>query len=469
MRLITNSFNSISRFLLLCCIFLLANTASAIQYNFMNYAVREGLPHSRIHAVFQDKQGYMWLGTDGGAARFDGTDFITFDAKSGIAEKAVTAITETAEGIFLATETGITKYAFGKFTSYTIGNNVSMIYQLLPDQKGAILIATNKGLFRFFKSTFQKITTSSSLDQLSIRSMYLDSAKGDLWVGSDRNGLFHLRTSVAGYSISTYTDEARLSNLGIRGLDKSADGVLWIATLNDGLFAYEKNVLRKITLPIDGLSFNFTSLKCDAAGNIWMGTWGKGVVRYNKNSFLGFDKSNGLKDDVITTLLVDREENLWFGCYTYGLIFYPGDQFVSITTKDGLPDNNVRDIERDAAGNFWIATLAGLVVYDGLDLRVIQGLEGKRVGAIEVDQEGIVYAGLMTGEIACLKDQKLERLIEPPSGFPSSEIISLHISQDGILWIGTSASGLFRLKNGSYEFVNTGNVLQRNPIWDMHE
>jgi PAS domain S-box-containing protein len=461
--------NRIGRFLLLCCTFLWANTAWAIQYNFLTYSVREGLPHSRIYTIFQDKLGYIWLGTDGGAARFDGNDFVVFNASSGISEKAITAITETDEGVFLATDQGVTKYAYGKFITYPIGNGVRAIYQLLPEKNGAVLIATDKGLFRFVKSTFQKITTSTSLDQLSIRSMYLDSIQGDLWVGTERNGLFHLRVSVAGYSISSYTGEAVLSNAGIRGIDKSHDGILWIATQNDGLFSFEKNSLQNVVLPSEIYSVNFTSLKCDATGNVWMGTWGRGVVRYNKNSLLGFDKSNGLKDDVITTLLVDREENLWFGGYTYGLSFYPGDQFVSITVKDGLKDDNVRDIIRDPAGNFWIATLAGLVLYDGLELRTIPDLEDKRIGAIEIDEQGVIYAGLMSGEIACLKNGKLERLIVPPRGLPISEIISMHFAQDGILWIGTASSGLFRLKNNVYEFVNCGNILQRTPIWDMSE
>ncbi len=462
-------FNRLSRFLLLCCVFLWANTASAIQYNFLTYSVREGLPHSRIHTIFQDKLGYIWLGTDGGAARFDGNDFVVFDANSGVSEKAITAITETDEGVFLATDQGVTKYAYGKFTTYPIGNDVRTIYQLLPEKNGAILIATDNGLFRFTKSSFQRITTSSSLDHLSIRCMYLDSVQGDLWVGSDRNGLFHLRTSVAGYSISSYAGESRLSNVGIRGIDKSRDGILWIATLTNGLFAFENNNLREVVLPAEIFPISFTSLKCDAVGNVWMGTWGKGVVRYNKNSLLGFDESNGLKDDVITTLLIDREENIWFGGYTYGLSFYPGDQFVSITVKDGLPDNNVRDIIRDVYGNFWIATLGGLIVYDGLELRPIADLANKRIGAIEIDEAGVVYAGLMTGEIACVKNQKLERIISPPSGLPISEIISMHFAQDGILWIGTASSGLFCLKNNVYEFVNSGNILQRTPIWDMSE
>ena len=67
----------------------------AQQYNFLKYSVKNGLPQAHINCVFQDAAGFIWIGTEAGASRFDGQEFETYDASNGLRGNEVTAITET--------------------------------------------------------------------------------------------------------------------------------------------------------------------------------------------------------------------------------------------------------------------------------------------------------------------------------------------------------------------------------------
>ncbi len=457
--------------LLFLAVFAGAFSLRAQQYNFLRYSVQNGLPQSRVSCVFQDNAGFMWIGTEAGASRFDGHEFETFDAANGLPGNLVTAITETKDGIILGTDSGVAVYYAGRFTLYRSDplKNFSVINTFFTGLADELVLATDKGLYRFEKGTFTHIITGTPLDQLPVKTGYRDS-RNTLWVGTESNGLFQLKYLNGRYTNSPFPEQERIVNANIRGLVEVTPGVMWIATSGDGLFSHDGQTLNTLQLPAKVETRFFSSLHKDPKGDIWLGTWGNGVVHYTGSVFKVYNKENGLGDDIVTCVSSDRQGNTWFGTFSAGLIFFYGDQFTSLTVKDGLPDNNIRSIVEDDEGNMWFGTLSGIVRYDGADVQTWtakNGLSYERIGALATDGKKI-FAGCMNGDVAVIENGNVT-VYTPPAGMEVGEIISMLYTRDGSVWMGTTRNGLFRFVSGKIEPVNTGNTLLRNPIWSMYE
>ncbi|MCX6312421.1 MAG: PAS domain S-box protein [Bacteroidetes bacterium] len=443
----------------------------AQQYNFLKYSVKNGLPQAHINCVFQDAAGFIWIGTEAGASRFDGQEFETYDASNGLRGNEVTAITETSHGILLATDSGVAVYFQGKFKFYKSesGKDFSRIYTFFTGLANENLMATDKGLFRFEDGKYYHLNTGTPLDDLPVRTGYHD-VRNNLWIGTESNGLFELNYENGRYSNVVFPEQDKIVSAHIRGIVEGEQGELWIATSDQGLLSYDGQALNTIQLPEKLNTKYFTCLQKDAYGDIWLGTWGSGVIRYTKSVFKAYSGANGLGDDVVTCVSSDHQGNTWIGTYSSGLVFFYGDQFTSLTVKDGLPDNNVRAITEDDDGNMWFATLAGIVKYDGIDIQFWNeknGLSFNRIGALVTDGKNI-FAGTLNGDVNIISNGKV-KIVHPPKGIELGEIISMLYTKDGSVWIGTVSNGLFRIANEKIESINTGNTLLRNPIWSLFE
>ncbi|HET6991563.1 MAG TPA: two-component regulator propeller domain-containing protein, partial [Bacteroidia bacterium] len=149
----------------------------AQQYNFLRYSVKNGLPQTHVNCIFQDEDGFIWIGTEAGASRFDGQEFDTYDAHNGLRGNEVTAITETRQGILLATDSGVAVYFQGKFKLYKSDSlkDFSRINAFFTGLANEVLMATDKGLYRFENGKYIHLNTGTPLDQLPVRVGYRDS------------------------------------------------------------------------------------------------------------------------------------------------------------------------------------------------------------------------------------------------------------------------------------------------------
>ncbi|MCK6640554.1 MAG: PAS domain S-box protein [Bacteroidia bacterium] len=462
--------NRLHLFGVFICALLLVQSAQAQQYSFRQYSVTEGLPVSRVTSLFQDTQGYMWIGTEGGLARYDGHEFEYFDPSNGFRGTVVTAITETESGILFATDSGLIRYAYARFEviPYPKGG-FSKVSAFLFGEKDELILATDKGLYRFESNRFSRFVTGTPVDNLLVTAMVFDKNR-KLWVGTDRNGMFCFDYHNGKLSNEVYADQSKLVSSRIRGLALLDDGNLWIATSGDGLHSMTDGTITMLQMPAGFGTLFFTCLHKSENGDIWLGTWGSGLVQYSNGLFRRFSEKNGLDEDIVTCITSDRDGNTWLGSFANGLFFYGGSQFVAITEKDGLPDDHVNGIAQDAEENIWCATNNGLARFDGTEVKVWQekdGLSYNRLGAVCTDGKTI-YAGALDGSVNIVENEKVRQLHAPDSINPG-EIISMLYTRDGSVWIGTVANGLFRLNNERFERIEAGNILMRNPIWSVYE
>ena len=147
----------------------LPTSTALAQYQFNVWNTDDGLPQNSVTAVVQTRDGYLWLGTFGGLARFDGIKFTVFDVENapGMKSNRILALHEDRAGsLWIGTERGgLTRYAGGTFTTYTIrdGLPIDTVSSIFEDRRGDLWLATSAGLVRFRAGGFTTYTTTDRL------------------------------------------------------------------------------------------------------------------------------------------------------------------------------------------------------------------------------------------------------------------------------------------------------------------
>lgn len=286
---------SLIRHFLLCIGFtMLLIGVSAQEYNFNRFSIEEGLPRSGVYDIYEDKNGYLWIGTEeGGVSVFDGSSFHIFTTEDGLVSNTVRCIYEDSKGIFwFGTDKGLSSYNGDVFITYTLDNqSLPEIRSIQQDKSGVLCLGTlGQGVFRVkgiesSELKVQKITTEEGLLDNKVRVIFLDS-KGVLWVGTD-GGL----NKIKGNLITGITTENGLSDNRVLSIFEDKSKTLWFGTQNGAshLVAGEFNNYTEK----DGLISNrVKAISQDYMGYIWFGTK-KRVTCFDGKFFSHITEKNG--------------------------------------------------------------------------------------------------------------------------------------------------------------------------------
>jgi ligand-binding sensor domain-containing protein/signal transduction histidine kinase len=427
---------------------LFAAPLSSTQYGHETWQTEQGLPQNTVQALCQTRDGYLWIGTKEGLARFDGIRFTIFDKQNTpqILNNQIRNLYEDREGrLWIATPGGLLMFQRGAFTAYTTkdglaSNNIWSVYQ---DRAGYIWIATVNGLHQFRDGRFTVYTTQQGLPNNSIGSLSEDK-DGALWIGTD-DGLSRFKDS----TFTNYTTREGLAGNAIKTLFADPQGQLWIGTTNGlSLFASGKftNYRTRDSLP----SNNITAIAPNEAGALWIGTT-RGLLRYRDEKFETVTPSDGLTEAAIVALHKDREGTLWIGTDANGLHQLKSKKVTTFTPRTGLSANVVRSIYGDRTNNIWIGTQErGLNLLSNgqlISFAAQKSLLNDDVMAISDDADGNVWVGTTDG-LRRIKAGSITTFTVR-DGLSDNFIRSLCTSRDGSLWIGTRR-GLTNFRNGQF-------------------
>ncbi|HWJ25255.1 MAG TPA: two-component regulator propeller domain-containing protein, partial [Flavisolibacter sp.] len=250
------------------------------------------LSHRMVDCFAENKDGDIWIGTDGGGLNL-------FHRKTG----KFTHLTNEKK------KTG--------------GIQSNTILSLLKSTKdGGIWIGSyDAGLSYYVPKTNSFIYYSKGKDSihLSDKAVYalMEDNKGQLWIGTNEGGINVLDRNTQTFTkfLSGPMDGDHLSNNCIRALYQHTDGNVWIGTYNSGINIY--NPITKRFTYLDKRSSNISNdivfcIHRDNKGNIWVGTMG-GLNLYDekKQRFISFTEENGLANNVINSIQEDIYGYLW--------------------------------------------------------------------------------------------------------------------------------------------------------------
>jgi ligand-binding sensor domain-containing protein/anti-sigma regulatory factor (Ser/Thr protein kinase) len=458
------------------------------QYVHSSWGADQGLPHNGVHKILQTSDGYLWLGTEAGLARFDGIAFRVFDHTNtpALQDDFVFDLVEDTEGtLWIGTANGgVTYFRNGVFThveaiaerggftlaasadgsvwvggygglkqlinrkvsrSYTTANGLSgdPIRRLVAGDDSSLWIATSVGLDRLANGKIEHHPLDGRLPG-HVAMLYLDS-DASLWI--QRGDLRLMRQRQGRFEPWKHLD---VPDSPIRDMLETRDGSLWFASTTAGLIRINGTTVSRYTTK-DGLSSDeVNELYEDKDGNLWVGTNGGGLDRFREGAFTTFAKEEGLAGDGAYAVLEDSTGDVWVTT-SAGLNRIHGDEVRSFTTADGLPTNNVSALLEDHGMNLLIGTDSGGLarMEQGRfapGVSVDEGLAPYRVLGLMQDSKQRLWVSTDGGGLARYEKGKIDSYSRK-NGLFADSIYALAEDAAGNVWIGTSG-GLNSIKEG---------------------
>lgn len=442
-----------SLFWMSCAIAALSLTASPQVPNNLghqSWSTENGLPQNSVHQVFQSTDGYIWIATEGGLARFNGIDFKIFNQETtpAITSDDICCFAQSHSGpLWIATSDGLLQYSSGKFHRYTIANGLTTgrITNLAAADDGLILILTTDGISSFDGRRFYTISLPSSAEPSAI----VTAQDGSVWIASN-SGIFqysHGRVLPQPLgSTSTAKD--------IEGIGFFPDHSLWLRT-GTSIAVLRSDQSRTLSISRDLPASRIQSLLADSQGQLWIGT-SKGLFMLDKVDSHP-QVVPALGSNSILSLMQDEESDLWVGTETSGLQILRHQNFRTIP---GLSDHPITAITQATDGAIWLGSNS-----DGLDrwqagniqhLDTRTGLVSETILALAPGEGGSMWVGTPDG-LNYVKGKKI-RTYTSADGLPDDLIRSLLRDDDGSLWIGTRR-GLAHWQNNQFITLTQSNGL----------
>lgn len=436
---------------------LAAGPALAQHYQMRNYGGVEGLPQVQAKALFQDREGYIWVGTFAGVARYDGNDFRVFGLADGLAHPNINAIAQDADGnLLFATLGGLSVFDGREFRTLRAPGVLpdDVTWDLHADADGVVWVATDGGLARVSGNAGKTYGTEEGLPDARVLAVTRDS-EGRLWAGT-RGGIAYLAQG----QFRTVSGLPRRA--AVRVIVEDERHRLWVGT-EAGLYRGGVGGFERIEAPVlDNhlvRSFNQGTV---AEGALWFGTQG-GVVRVTGDQVTLITEAGGLPDNSVWSVLADREGTLWFGTDAGVAKYVPGP-FIAYTVRDGLPNNFARSLAEAPDGRIWVATREGVGVIepDGRiwSIGVEDGLRNTRAYGVAVLPDESVLIGTESGLYRWQAGHIDAYSVE--DGLSSNRVTAVRAAPTGDVWIGQD-TGLAVWSNG---VLSTPPALQ--PFQNLH-
>ena len=460
----------------------LAQGEGAVRYNgatFTHFLPVDGLI-GNLTAAFQDRDGRLWFGADGGIVRYDGQRFVTFTPADGLADGPIWSMAEDADGrLWFGTDRGLTRYnarqdvarqdVGSAFTTFTSADGLADdgVIVLGVDSRGDLWLWfwregwegdwERGSLAHYDGRTFAVHTTPDAFTRGPVWSMAED-VDGRLWFGTG-GGLVCYDARQDGEKFTTFTSADGLADDGVIVLGVDSKGDLWFST---GLRRVREEGISLVrysgrTAPLispasittftteNGLGNQFANVMLeDRAGDLWFESSHRGLARYDGRKFTTFTTENGLPQNQMMGMMEDREGYVWVGSFA-GLSRYEGAHVSTFTLRDGLPSPYVFSALQDRAGDLWFGTSLGVVRYDGSALATVTTEDGMIIPAYSIveDKNGHLWFGgwgkLMRYDGEVFVDIPLDT---PLFGTFANQGIA--IDRNGHLWMATREDGVLR-------------------------
>lgn len=302
----------------------------AQDYSFITYSNSQGLPQSQVQCITQDDHGYLWVGTLGGLAKFNGKTFTTFPLENGLFNNRISCLQHIKNTIWVGHEGGITEITDNKAQTYSLGDNnrtVSITDFIL--YQGKIVVSTEgSGLYIISNKRITKVALRNE-DASTCRD--LEIINDQLYIGT-RDGLYYTKDLTNFNRVEAFKDRS------ISGIALTKNKV-FISTFFKGLFRSDFNFSKFDSIPVKATDLYIGAINSDASNQLWLVS-PEGVIRMSAElKQLNLDESKGLPVNAINCSFQDNEGNMWFGSDGKGLIRFANQNLQMYSTKTGMPSD----------------------------------------------------------------------------------------------------------------------------------
>jgi signal transduction histidine kinase/ligand-binding sensor domain-containing protein len=442
---------------------LVAPAFAAPNYFIRSWQSEAGLPQNKVTAVVQTHDGYLWVGTYSGLARFDGVRFTTYDENNTpqMRSSRVTSLFEAADGtLWIGDESGqVTQYKDGRFQAVPFHATWSggKIYDIAADESGDIWLLNEAGQLARVRDGLVLTPQAGMANKLVDMTR---SANGTIWVARDG------RVSVLehGQLRALEFDDAG-TNTYVQGIGASRDGGLWVASdgrirkWKEGEWVQDLGQAPWALTPL-------TRLLVTRNGSLLAGTSNHGlylVFPDRPDETLCFTHTNGFPSDWVISLGEDREGNFWAGTGGGGLVILHPNNIQTVAPPDQWQGRAVLSVCPGQGGALWVGTEgAGLYHFQNgvwTNFGPAGGIRNPYVWSLAEDARGQLWVGTWGGGLFTQDGGRFE--FAPGMENTTPPMPALLCAREGGLWIGTAA-GLLRYQEGKLAWFteNNGQMLR---------
>ncbi len=403
------------------------------------WSLQQGLPQISVQAIAQDQRGYLWVGTQGGLARFDGIRFVTYTPDDTPALPGIfirTLYPDAAGKLWIGTYKGLAVYDGNAFATIAVarhGDETVLDILAINEVDGRLVVASNHGLY-----ALQDGVLKHQADSPAITQSLLLRADG-LWIGS-AGGVYRLKGKDSQFlALPTGLENTLVSSL------VDAQGRIWAGT-SQGLYVYYRGVWSPASTKPELQDAPITMLLEDHDHNLWV-AGNAGIAKFHRGELAELvpdSDPNGFRS--VLSAFEDREGNLWLGSQWNGLTRLWNGWTKRYSSAQGLTEPLVWSLSKAPDGAIWVGTNNGLsVLRDGRFQAVLAGTQLPHPHAYNLMADADrIWVGTRRG-LVWYRNGKVERppLFEPMA---NAQINGIVRSRSGAVWIPTS-DGLFRLRN----------------------
>lgn len=377
--------------------------ASDWNYTAHSWQPQNGLPGETVQAFAQTADGYLWIGTSEGLARFDGERFELFARANTpeMRENSVFCLLVGRDGaLWIGTEGGgLVEMRKGRFRLYSAADGLTdgFIRALYEDRGGVLWVATDNGLFRKNGEKLERIDNRAAMPSNAFHAV-LEDRRGRIWAGAPK-----LYAIINGQPREFALDGTDSQNR-VKSILETDDGSIWVGTVS-GLHRLRPGSERFER--VAGVYGTIRTLCTVSGGELWAGAIGQGIFR----------------------------------------VRFDGRQS-SVTHLDAPSpqvSNTILSIFDDDAHNLWVGTQVGMVRLNRTPVQVLSLPQAadSDFGTVSLDADGSLWAA--SNQLVHVQDAHAAPYRFPAVG--EARVRNLLRARDGSLWIGTDGSGLYRISS----------------------
>ncbi len=398
-------------------IYLLFISAVAAQpFGIKKYTINDGLPDAYILHIYQDSNGFLWIGTANGLSRFDGKEFVNYNVADGLPDEYVNAVIEDRyHRLWVGTRRGIAQMKGGKLTRYPTSDSLTIgfVFGIREMASGQIWGLTDKGIYEFNNDHWEKIHLYNGLENIHCRNL-VETGEGMI-------------VNYGDYLVSRKNNTAEI-------LEK-----------HTGDWPYY-NVISQL------------DNKCYVSTR-------KGLFQIDDGRFYPLFR-NFLEGKTILHYFNDSHRRTWISLINDGLFVSRPNDTSRIEQHIALGSNLISQVFEDRAGIIWIATSEGLVRAEPRNYLVLDSIEGRPARYLRNLVRSANGQMLVSAEkegLVTLTQGKLNRYTPKGSAaviqsFANSIVDGYCMDRDNTLWMVTRRGKLFTLRNDFLEEKKFGSL-----------